>query len=466
MLSYGTVAAENLLVSGISNPGDANGTYIKQPGTKNGWSFWEYGTYTIYKKQYQGGMYDWYWNIDDDYTDADVFFYHEDGDNTLTSPAGLLYTEYGGSGVVVVSEVAVDAEIDIRGNGVSIPDGDTSPSFTDYTKFGSANVSGGTLTRSFIIHNTGALGLTLDGSSPYVSISGAHPGDFSITAIPSSSIAAAGSSTFVITFNPGGIGGRTATLSLANSDSDENPYTFGVYGWGYTPKNIIVSGVTNPTAANGTYVHKGTDDRFEYWKHSSLNYYVHNEIYSGSQYWYLDVETDGSDDDHLFSKLSDEGTPIGITGWAANSPAAGILVVEAATPEPDINLLGNSLTISDEDITPGFADHTFFGSVNIASGSRARTFTIQNLGSASLSLSGGSPYVSISGSGASAYSITTPPASTVVGYGSTIFSVTFDPTVEGTRSAVLSISSNDGDEATYNFSVEGWGGGVLRTIGF
>ncbi len=457
---------QNLLISGITTPAAANGTYVKQSGTMYTFSFWVHtsGNYMVYKHQYDGGDHHYYWNIDDDYDDARVFFYYEaDGD---VSPAGSSYTPSDGTstGGVVVSEVAVDAEIDIRGNGVSIADGDGTPRFEDHTKFGSANISGGTLTRSFVIYNTGAVNLTLDGSSPYVSISGTNAGDFSVTTTPTTPISAGGSTTFVITFNPSAIGGRTATVSIANSDSDEDPYNFTIHGSGFTPKNIIVSGVSNPAAANGTYVHQGTDDRFEYWKHSSQNYYLHNEINSGTLYWHLDVDIDGSDDDHIFSKSSDEASPIGLTGWAANAPATGTLAVEAATPESDINLLGNSVTIFDEHSSPSFDDHTFFGSLNIASGSRTRTFTIQNLGSATLTLSGASPYVTISGSGAAAFSITTPPASSVAGYGNTTFIVTFDPSVEGTNSAVLNIASNDADEANYNFSVEGWGGAAYELL--
>ena len=59
------------------------------------------------------------------------------------------------------------------------------------------------------------------------------------------------------------------------------------------------------------------------------------------------------------------------------------------------------------------ADHTCFGAVATSSGSGTRTFTIQNTGTAALTLNGASPYVSISGVAASDFSITTAPAGTV-----------------------------------------------------
>jgi len=43
--------------------------------------------------------------------------------------------------------------------------------------------------------------LNLTGASPYVVIGGTHASDFSVTAIPSNSIAASGSTTFQVTFD-------------------------------------------------------------------------------------------------------------------------------------------------------------------------------------------------------------------------------------------------------------------------
>lgn len=123
-------------------------------------------------------------------------------------------------------------EIDIKGNTVSITNGDITPSLTDHTDFGSTPVVGGTVIRTFTIENLGTASLNLTGSSPYVSIGGAHAADFSITSIPTTPIAASGSTTFQITFDPSALGVRMATISIANDDSDENPYTFAIQGTG------------------------------------------------------------------------------------------------------------------------------------------------------------------------------------------------------------------------------------------
>ena len=127
-------------------------------------------------------------------------------------------------------------EINVRGNAVDILDGDNTPSLTDDTDFGSVNITSGTIVKTFTIQNTsfspngGVLSLT--DPSPYVVISGPDAADFSLTVIPSTPIAVSGSTTFQITFNPTTAGIKNASISIANDDSNENPYNFDIRGTG------------------------------------------------------------------------------------------------------------------------------------------------------------------------------------------------------------------------------------------
>jgi uncharacterized repeat protein (TIGR02543 family) len=139
------------------------------------------------------------------------------------------------------------ADINLQGNSTNIVSADVSPSTADHTDFGNTSVSGGTVVRTFTIQNTGAATLNLTGSSPYVAISGANAADFSITAIPSATIAASSSTTFQVTFDPSAVGLRTATLTIANDDSDEGTYTFAIQGTGVnsnTSDIIVETGFT------------------------------------------------------------------------------------------------------------------------------------------------------------------------------------------------------------------------------
>lgn len=132
---------------------------------------------------------------------------------------------------------AAGPEIEIQGNATEIVSGDMTPSLADHTDFGQTAVIGGTVVRTFTILNTGGADLNLTGSSPYVSISGANAADFTVTSTPTTPISAAGSTTFNITFDPSATGVRTATVSIANDDSDENPYTFAIQGTGVNANN-------------------------------------------------------------------------------------------------------------------------------------------------------------------------------------------------------------------------------------
>lgn len=134
-----------------------------------------------------------------------------------------------GQGAVlhVVYNTVPANEIDITGLGSNIPNGSTAISTTDDTDFGNTTV-GSPVSHTFTIQNTGTLPLNLIGG-PLVSISG-DP-SFSITTQPSAStIAAGGSLTFVAQYNPSTTGINTATISIGNDDSNENPYTFDVQG--------------------------------------------------------------------------------------------------------------------------------------------------------------------------------------------------------------------------------------------
>ena len=119
---------------------------------------------------------------------------------------------------------------------------------------------------------------------------------------------------------------------------------------------------------------------------------------------------------------------------------------------PEINVQGGGLNIADGDTTPATADGTDFGAAVQGGANVDRTFTIQNLGSQPLVLSGGPNFVTVTGG--SNFSILTQPASgSIAAGGSATFVVRMTPTAVATQTATVSITSNDLDEATYDFAV-------------
>ncbi|KOY87742.1 hypothetical protein AD998_17835 [bacterium 336/3] len=147
------------------------------------------------------------------------------------------------------------------------------------------------------------------------------------------------------------------------------------------------------------------------------------------------------------------GTTFSINDFTFNG------TVTAIATGPEINLQGNSTTITDGDATPSTTDHTDFGNVTVGA-SFTRTFTIQNTGSSTLNLT---LPINITGTHAADFSVTTAPAATVASGGSTTFVVTFTPNALATRSANIEITSDDTDEAVYNFAIQGNGTNSLNS---
>lgn len=85
---------------------------------------------------------------------------------------------------------------------------------------------------TFTIVNNGGTSISLTGS-PRVAITGANASEFVVSAQPVSTVAAGSSNiTFKITFTPSSIEAKSATVSIINSSTDYNPYTFGLTGTG------------------------------------------------------------------------------------------------------------------------------------------------------------------------------------------------------------------------------------------
>lgn len=159
----------------------------------------------------------------------------------------------------VTSITTVKPEIEVSGNSVVIASGDTTPDVVDHTDFGSVAVSGGTVVHTFTITNTGNKDLILNGS-PVVAVSGANAGDFTATLQPADSVAVGSSTEFQITFDPSVAGVHTATVTIANNDSDENPYTFAIQGEGQAPSGVLIErcfGYEVRQLGGGEYVAEG-----------------------------------------------------------------------------------------------------------------------------------------------------------------------------------------------------------------
>ena len=380
-----------------------------------------------------------------------------------------------------IQGTGIAPEINVKGNGVSIVDGDSTPSATDNTIFGTANVTAGTINRVFTIENLGTDALNLSGT-PRVSISGANAADFSVAAAPGSPVAVSGSTTFTVRFDPSALGIRTATLSIANDDLDENPYNFSIQGTGAAPEiNVKGSGVSILSGDSTPAVGDSTDFGTAITSGGTVDH-----VFTIENLGSVDLNLGGTPKVSIdganaadFTVAADPASPV--AGGASTTftvrfdpSATGVrsatlsianddldenpysFDVQGTGTAPEMNVKGRGVSIPAGEATPNTADDTDFGNANLSNDGVDHVFTIENLGTDILTL-GGTPKVSIGGANAADFTVTAAPASPVAAGVSTTFTVRFDPSASGTRSATISIANDDGDENPYSFDVQGAG---------
>ena len=120
------------------------------------------------------------------------------------------------------------AEVEVLGNGLLIPSGDTTAMVVDGTDFGMVAIAGGSIARTFTVRNSGSDPLTLGA----VGVVGSG---FSVTIQPSANVPASGVTMFVITFAPTVAGAATGTVTFTTNDANEGTYTFTTTGLALSP---------------------------------------------------------------------------------------------------------------------------------------------------------------------------------------------------------------------------------------
>jgi hypothetical protein len=374
-------------------------------------------------------------------------------------------------------------EIDVEGNTYSIPDGTSIPSPITGTDFGSAGV-GSTVFHTFTISNTGVLPLQLT-SSPLVVLSGDTTSSFSIISSPDLSVDAGSVTTFQVQFNPTTTGTLTATVTIGNNDNDENPYTFTIQGIGTVPVMTvqgntvpIANGDTTPSAADGTNLGSAsvsppgaTTQMFTIQNTGtgplnltglpviSLSDSVDFSVIPPS------VSTIPAGGSAAFTIQFNpvNGGLLTSTVTIANNDAGHnpyVFTIDGTGMGPEIDLQGNGTSIVDGDTNPSSADWTDFGGATVGSGGVIRTFTIANTGTQALTLNpspipAGTPLVQLTDS--TDFSVITMPSASVGPGGTTTFQIRFTPSTDGELSTTVTIDSNDFNESTYTFVIQGAG---------
>ncbi|MEZ6035572.1 MAG: choice-of-anchor D domain-containing protein [Planctomycetaceae bacterium] len=187
-------------------------------------------------------------------------------------------------------------EIDVQGKGISIVDGDTTPSTTDDTDFGSILFNAVGVTHTFTVKNTGTATLTL--GAPQL-----PPGFELGTNQLVGSLAPGTSDTFQVILVSSAIPGiRSGDIVIPNNDADEDPYNFAVKGVikGYEISGTIKYDTAAPKAVRGALVKAYNNDLF-------------NDTYLGESF------TD--DNGHYKITTTTDATNIYVRVYAQTAPA-------------------------------------------------------------------------------------------------------------------------------------------------
>jgi pimeloyl-ACP methyl ester carboxylesterase len=388
-------------------------------------------------------------------------------DNGTRSASGgfeaVIDTTGGGIIPQIINYVPVLApEITVSANAVNIADGDTTPSSTDLTDFGSATQGGSIVQHTFTVNNTGTGTLTTSGLLV--------PAGYTVVEGLSSSISAGNFDTFTIRLDTSSTGIKNGQISFTTNDSDENPFNFSITGTvNATPApEIAVSGGSanipdgdlSPTSFDGTdfgtVAQGATLDRVFTVSNIgsgtlttsgllvpagfSLVEPLSSSITAGNFDTFtvrLDTSSTGSKSGQIsFTTNDGDENPF-------NFQIAGAV---SATPVPEIAVSGGGTNILDGDLSPTGADGTDFGTP--AQGVIVdRVFTVSNIGTATLTTSGlllPAGYTLVEGLSPS-----------IPAGNSDTFTVRLDTSSVGTKTGQISFTTNDSDENPFNFSVTG-----------
>ncbi|MFK7907847.1 MAG: choice-of-anchor D domain-containing protein [Chitinophagales bacterium] len=186
-------------------------------------------------------------------------------------------------------------------------------STTNSTDFGDVCVAG-TTTASFTytITNSGDADLDFTGS-PLVALTGGNSGDFSVTSQIATDPLPHGTgntTTFTIQFDPTATGERSTTVSIANDDADENPYTFVIKGEGLNP-TVTVAATTSTVTEGGS---------------TNLVYQFSRTCTSGSLVVNFSIEGTAQDSDYAVSGATSYSSGTGTITFADGDSTVDLTV--------------------------------------------------------------------------------------------------------------------------------------------
>lgn len=316
----------------------------------------------------------------------------------------------------------------LSGTGVSpTPTAQVSPSSVSFGSITTGQLSG---SQNVTISNSGAGSLTVS----TVTLGGTNPGDFAITSNPCNgvSLGTGASCTVAVLFQPTVIGARTALLLFADNATG-SPHSSALSGTGVAPQPAMTTAPSSLTFGNIEVGQASAPQALTVSNTGSANLVVSST-----------TVTSGATDFVVVSNGCGTVAPSGSCQITvrfqpqAGGGRTGTLTLLSNAPDSPRNVpLSGTGTTAGVQLTPSSLS---FGSVTTGQTSTSQSVTVQNTGTASLTVGAATIVgVNIGDFVKTSDSCTAVP---VAPNGSCQIAVRFAPLATGTRSATLQITSN------------------------
>lgn len=379
------------------------------------------------------GRHGFQWQIPDEFLDGAAHTVDVFG----IDPQGVKNTKLSNSGRRLGTEIEVTGVTDGQSASVSL---------------GSVNQFGRLPEKTFTIKNTGNVALTL---SQFGLITSRQTTSFEVTKEPSSTILPGQSTQFKVRLTRTDFSGDfTARVQFSTNDSDESTFDFPITATvRRLEPEVSVDGITDgqASAVNLGSVNQGSSV-------PSKTFTIRNTGRGPLSIGELTLSNPAFE---VTRQPSTSITPNGSTTFTValrGTATAGTFnsTLSFTTNDADERTFDFQITatvkarlpeISVVGVTDGQSAAVNLGTVNQNASAPTKTFTIQNTGVGTLTL--GEVVVNNS-----AFQVTRQPSASVAPNGATAFTISLRNTAAaGTFSGTVSFTTNDADEATFNFPV-------------
>ena len=333
------------------------------------------------------------------------------------------------------------------------------PDGTGEVDFGNATPADD-ITKTFTIRNTGTGPL----SDIALNVDGTHSAEFTASNLSSTVVQPDETATFTVTFMPDGAGTRTAAIHVSSDDPDENPYDIDLTGFGLDPEISVeepaLTGLIDGFSSRdfgSTNVGVAVSKTFTIRNVGSVALEDLVAEFSGAHSTDFSAAAFGS------TSVEAGGTTTVTVSFTPNATGSRAGTLEISSNDRDESPFEISLTgfgtepeIAIEDAIEGDLEDGVssvdFGELNVTQ-SVTKTFTIRNSGDGPLT----GLALAISGANSSDFAPGNLSSTSVAVNSTATFQVVFTPSLRGSRSATIRVTSNDADENPFDIDLTGTG---------